>query len=50
MNNTQLEKGEKLLRVWSERKKAEIAIRVQYLIAEEGGCKLYTLLSREECT
>lgn len=39
---------EKLYRVWSEKKEHKIAVRVQYSVAEDNGCKIYELLGREE--
>jgi hypothetical protein len=40
--------SEKIYRVWSSRQDDKIAIRVRYVITEKNGCRLYTIVQREE--
>jgi hypothetical protein len=39
---------EKIIRVWSSRKKDDYPVRLKYTIAERNGCRIYTIKRREE--
>ncbi|HUS07622.1 MAG TPA: hypothetical protein VMZ52_15050 [Bryobacteraceae bacterium] len=39
---------EKIYRVWSERKEDRIAVRIQYSSLDRDGCRIFTMLRREE--
>jgi hypothetical protein len=39
---------ERIIRVWSSRKKDDFAVRLRYTIAESNGCRVYTITGREE--
>ncbi|MBC8164586.1 MAG: hypothetical protein H7Y20_01800 [Bryobacteraceae bacterium] len=39
---------EKIFRVWSERQEDEIAVRIQFSIADAGGCRVFEIATREE--
>ena len=47
MTNT-VDPIDKIYRVWSERKEDQIAVRVQYTIAEQDDCRIFSILNREE--
>lgn len=43
-----VESRQKIALVWAERREQIVAVRVQYDVAMEGGCKVYNLTRMEE--
>lgn len=43
-----IRKLQKLSRIWSERKRRQIAVRIRYELHEQSGCKVYSLHKVEE--
>jgi hypothetical protein len=39
---------EKLFRIWSERRDDTLAVRLEYTVAEQDGCKVFTITNRED--
>lgn len=44
----EVETVQKMSRVWSSKRECEIAVRVQYHVEVENGCKIYHLAHIEE--
>jgi hypothetical protein len=44
------EQSEKIIWVWSDRREREISVRIRFSIAEVNGCRLYSIMSRDEWT
>jgi hypothetical protein len=40
--------AEKIVWVWSDRREREISVRVRYSVAQQDGCRLYSIHGREE--
>ena len=39
---------QKISHIWSSKRECEIAVRIQYQVHTEGGCKIYQLSQTEE--
>jgi hypothetical protein len=39
---------EKIYRIWSERKQGSVGIRILYSTSDHDGCRIFTMLRREE--